>query len=120
MRPLPKSHVLFFILLALFLPAQVHSQDSLARPKIGLALSGGGAKGLAHLGVIKVMEEAGLRPDYITGVSMGSIIGGLYAMGYSADSIASVFRNSNMNLVLSDRISETESSSWRRNTFTTA
>ena len=53
----------------------------------GLVLSGGGAHGIAHLGVIKVMEEAGLRPDYITGVSMGSIIGGMYSIGYTADSL---------------------------------
>ena len=83
MRPLSKSLAVFFVLVAFLFPAQVKSQDSVARPKIGLALSGGGAKGLAHLGVIKVMEEAGLRPDYITGVSMGSIVGGLYAMGYT-------------------------------------
>ncbi|TNF40630.1 MAG: hypothetical protein EP313_04150, partial [Bacteroidetes bacterium] len=64
-----------------------------SRPALGLALSGGGAKGLAHIGVIKAMEEAGLRPDYITGVSMGSIVGAMYAMGYSPDSIAHMFRS---------------------------
>ncbi|HLR33020.1 MAG TPA: patatin-like phospholipase family protein, partial [Fodinibius sp.] len=51
--------------------------------KIGLALSGGGAKGFAHIGVLKVLEEAGIRPDVVTGTSMGSIIGGLYAIGYT-------------------------------------
>jgi NTE family protein len=106
MRPLSKSQALFFVLVVLLFPAQVKSQDSIARPKIGLALSGGGAKGLAHLGVIKVMEEAGLRPDYITGVSMGSIIGGLYAMGYTTDSIAGLFRGANLDQMLSDRIPE--------------
>ena len=59
------------------------SQETQRRPTVGLVLSGGGAHGIAHLGVIKVMEEAGLRPDYITGVSMGSIIGGMYSLGYS-------------------------------------
>jgi len=106
MRPISKSLAVFFVLVAFLYPAQVKSQDSLVRPKIGLALSGGGAKGLAHLGVIKVMEEAGLRPDYITGVSMGSIVGGLYAMGYKPDSIAAMFMSSDMNLILSDRIPE--------------
>ncbi len=106
MRPSFKPKALFFVLAILLFPALVQSQDSAARPKIGLALSGGGAKGLAHLGVIKVMEEAGLRPDYITGVSMGSIIGGFYAMGYSADSIAVLFRSSDMDMILSDRIPE--------------
>ncbi|MRR20286.1 hypothetical protein EG827_08835, partial [bacterium] len=82
------------------------AQDTISRPKLGLALSGGGAKGLAHLGVIKVMEEAGLKPDYITGVSMGSLVGGLYAMGYSPDSIANMFRSFNISAGLSDRIPE--------------
>ncbi|MEM8906979.1 MAG: patatin-like phospholipase family protein, partial [Bacteroidota bacterium] len=52
--------------------------------KIGFALSGGGAKGIAHIGVLKVLEEEGIYPDYISGTSMGSIIGGLYAIGYRA------------------------------------
>ena len=54
-----------------------------ARPKIGLALSGGGARGLAHIGVLKALEENHIPVDYIAGTSMGSIIGGLYAIGYS-------------------------------------
>ncbi len=57
------------------------------RARIGLSLSGGGAKGFAHLGVIRVLEEAGVPIDYITGTSMGALIGGLYAMGYSVDEI---------------------------------
>ncbi len=52
--------------------------------RLGLVLSGGGAKGFAHIGVLKVLEEEGLRPDVITGTSMGSVIGGLYACGYNA------------------------------------
>lgn len=82
------------------------AQDMAPRPKLGLALSGGGARGLAHLGVIKVMEEAGLKPDYITGVSMGSIVGGLYALGYSPDSIATMFRKYYWDAAMSDRIPE--------------
>ncbi len=55
--------------------------------KIGLVLSGGGARGIAHIGVLKKLEEAQIKPDYITGTSIGAVIGGLYAMGYSADQI---------------------------------
>lgn len=58
--------------------------------KIGFALSGGGAKGLAHIGVLKVLEEAGIYPDVITGTSMGSVVGGLYAIGYSAKELDSL------------------------------
>ena len=82
------------------------SQELPERPSVGLVLSGGGARGIAHLGVIKVMEEAGLRPDYITGVSMGSIIGGLYSLGYSSDSIYKLMKSVNLKIVLSNKIPE--------------
>lgn len=74
----------------LFQPGQ--TQD---RPKVGLVLSGGGAKGLAHIGVIKVIEELGIKIDYVGGASMGSIIGGLYATGYSGDSLAKLAKSLN-------------------------
>src|SRR5690625_5031186 len=65
-------------------PAQRSGASGDYQPvKIGLALSGGGAKGFAHIGVLKVLEEAGIQPDVITGTSMGSVIGGLYAIGYT-------------------------------------
>lgn len=57
------------------------------QPKIGFAFSGGGAKGLAHIGILKVMEEHGIYPDVITGTSMGSIVGGFYAMGYTPEQL---------------------------------
>src|SRR5438309_9971305 len=75
------------------------------RPRIGLVLSGGGAKGLAHIGILKAIDSAGLRIDYITGTSMGSIIGSLYAAGYSADSILSVARNIHWDQMLSNQAS---------------
>jgi Predicted esterase of the alpha-beta hydrolase superfamily len=84
----------------------VLAQDSQPRPKIGLVLSGGGAHGIAHLGVLKVMEEAGLRPDFITGTSMGSIIGGFYSIGYSADSLHNLLNAIDWNLILSNKIPE--------------
>jgi len=59
------------------------------RPKIGLALSGGGARGAAHIGVLKVLEEHRVPIDYIAGTSMGAIIGGLYATGMTADELES-------------------------------
>jgi NTE family protein len=60
--------------------------------KVGLVLSGGGAKGLAHIGALKVIEEAGVKIDYIGGTSMGAIVGALYAAGYSAKELDSIFR----------------------------
>ena len=75
------------------------------RPRIGLTLSGGGAKGLAHIGILKAIDSAGLKIDYITGTSMGSIIGSLYAIGYSADSIEKMSRNIPWDLLLSNQAS---------------
>ncbi|HVS95947.1 MAG TPA: patatin-like phospholipase family protein [Puia sp.] len=75
------------------------------RPRIGLVLSGGGAKGLAHIGILKAIDSAGLKVDYITGTSMGSIIGGLYAVGYSADTIEKIARSIDWDLLLSNQSS---------------
>ncbi|MEA2062768.1 MAG: patatin-like phospholipase family protein [Gemmatimonadota bacterium] len=75
-----------------------------ARPRIGLALSGGGAKGLAHIGVLKVLEEAGIEVDFITGTSMGSIVGGLYAIGYDAASLEKIALETDWEGLLNDDI----------------
>ncbi len=82
----------------------VFAQTGPTRPQIGLALSGGGAKGFAHIGVLKVLEEAGVTVDCIAGSSMGSIIGGLYAIGYSPDSLAALARNENWPGLFNDAI----------------
>jgi NTE family protein len=74
------------------------------RPAVGLVLSGGGAKGFAYIGLLKVIQKAGLRIDYIGGSSIGSIVGGLYAIGYSPDTIAKMIRSQNWNNVLKDII----------------
>lgn len=88
-----------------FLPdAVTQNQQSNQRPKLGLVLSGGGAKGFAHIGVLKVFEEAGLCFDYIGGTSMGSVVGSLYALGYHPDSIAQIVRQQDWNAVMNDKI----------------
>jgi NTE family protein len=73
------------------------------RPKIGLTLSGGGAKGLAHVGVLKAIDKAGLKVDYITGTSMGSIIGAMYAVGYSGEQIEQIAGELNWERLLSGK-----------------
>lgn len=70
--------------------------------KVGLTLSGGGAKGFAHLGVLKVLEEVGMPIDYISGTSMGALVGGLYAMGYSTEYIEELTSSINWNELFSD------------------
>ncbi|MER3375604.1 MAG: patatin-like phospholipase family protein [Allomuricauda sp.] len=73
-------------------------------PKVGLVLSGGGAKGLAHIGVLKVIEEAGVKVDYIGGTSMGAIVGALYASGYSAQELDSIFRVTDFTKLIQDNV----------------
>ncbi|SOC79157.1 NTE family protein [Salinimicrobium sediminis] len=91
----------FLILLLLItLPGLSQEED----PKVGLVLSGGGAKGLAHIGVLKVLEEAGVRIDYIGGTSMGAIIGSLYSAGYSAHQLDSIFQRTNFNILIQDEL----------------
>ncbi|PIF61487.1 MULTISPECIES: patatin-like phospholipase family protein [unclassified Flavobacterium] len=91
------------LLLIVFASLTVFSQEQ-KKPKIGLVLSGGGAKGFAHIGVLKVLEEAGVKIDYIGGTSMGAVIGGLYASGYNASQIDSIFQATNFNELLNDFI----------------
>ncbi|WP_167615929.1 patatin-like phospholipase family protein [Maribellus sediminis] len=81
------------------------SDSTQTRPKIGLVLSGGGAKGFAHIGVINVLEEIGITPDIITGTSMGSIIGGLYAVGYSGEELTEINQTANWGQLLNDNVS---------------
>jgi len=110
-----KIFPLVLVLYSLHLYAE--AQEIHKRPTIGLVLSGGGAHGIAHLGVIKVMEEAGLRPDYITGVSMGSIIGGMYSLGYSADSLYNILEQINWEDIFSNKIPENKVTFLEKNNF---
>ncbi|HZE82877.1 MAG TPA: patatin-like phospholipase family protein [Puia sp.] len=96
------ANCLFFILAV---PAFAQQPAGTGRPRIGLTLSGGGAKGLAHIGILKAIDSAGLKVDYVTGTSMGSILGALYAVGYSADSIEKITRAINWDLLLSNQSS---------------
>jgi NTE family protein len=98
----------------LLLPISSHSQENTKRPKVGLVLSGGGAKGFAHIGVLKVLEQAGVKIDYIAGTSMGAVVGGLYASGYSATQIDSIFYNTNFDELLQDYIPRSSKSFYEK------
>ena len=76
------------------------------RPKIGLVLGGGGAKGAAEIGALKVLEECDIVPDYIAGTSIGSILGGLYAVGYRSKELDALFRSQEWLSLLTDRQQE--------------
>lgn len=84
---------LFFILLALLGGERLAAQACTERPVTALVLSGGGAKGLAHIGVLRSLDELGIKPDLIVGASMGSLVGAMYASGYSARVIDSLTRS---------------------------
>ncbi len=80
-------------ILALAPARSLRAQDPPPRPKIGLALGGGGARGIAHIGVIRALEEMNIPIDYIAGTSMGSIAGGLYACGFTPDEMEAVIES---------------------------
>ena len=101
------------LLFIVFTGLAVFSQEQ-KRPKIGLVLSGGGAKGFAHIGVLKVLEEAGVKIDYIGGTSMGAVIGGLYATGYNASQIDSIFKATNFNELINDFIPRSSKNFYER------
>jgi NTE family protein len=92
---------LLFCLLLGFLPLLVHASEA-SRPKVGLVLSGGAARGLAHIGVLKALEEQGIKIDAIAGTSMGAVVGGLYASGYKIDELEKLALNIDWQAALSD------------------
>ncbi|MCB0457974.1 MAG: patatin-like phospholipase family protein [Flavobacteriaceae bacterium] len=98
----------YFILIVFFFSSALTfaQSDSIAKRdiKVGLVLSGGGAKGLAHIGVLKEIEKAGIRVDYIGGTSMGAIIGALYASGYSAHQLDSIFNDLDFETLIRDDV----------------
>lgn len=107
-----KKGLLFVFLFFTFLLS--FAQDTIKRPKIGLVLSGGGAKGFAHIGVLKVLEEAGIKIDYIGGTSMGAVVGGLYASGYNAAQIDSIVTVTNFDNLLIDYVPRSSKSFYEK------
>lgn len=99
-----KKTILFgvlFVFCVSLMWSQDTNQDDI---KVGLVLSGGGAKGFAHIGVLKVLEEANVRVDYIGGTSMGAIVGALYASGYSAKQLDSIFQVVDFDKLIQDEL----------------
>ena len=91
-----------FLFVSLLFFIQISLGQENPRPKVGLVLSGGGAKGLAHIGVLKVIDSLGIKVDYVAGTSMGAIVGGLYASGYNAEQLDSIFSNVDVDALLQD------------------
>ncbi len=94
-----------FCIVFLFLSyAKSIAQEENIQPKVGLVLSGGGAKGLAHIGALRIIEESGVKIDYIAGTSMGAVIGGLYASGYTSAQLDSIFNETNFTKLIQDQL----------------
>lgn len=92
------GHLLFVLLI----PCLLLSQED--RQKVGVVLSGGGAKGAAHIGVLRYIEEMGIPVDYVVGTSMGAIMGGMYSLGYSAVELESIIGDLDWDLYMKDEI----------------
>ena len=97
---------IYIIILLLLVGFTTKAQEKTfhKEPKIGLVMSGGGAKGFAHIGVLKVLDSLNIKVDYIAGTSMGAIIGSLYASGYSGKQLDSIFKSLNFDDVINDNI----------------
>lgn len=105
-----KKFIVLLIILFVVNTGNVAAQSSIETTsesdtlKVGLVLSGGGALGIAHIGVLEAIEEAGLRIDYITGTSMGSLVGGLYSIGYTSEQLVEIVESNNfMDLFTEDK-----------------
>lgn len=96
--------IFIIVIPSIFSYTNAQNQIQKTAPKIGLCLSGGGAKGLAHIGLLKLIDSLGIKVDYITGTSMGSIVGGLYASGYSGNQIDSLVHTIDWNTILSENV----------------
>ena len=105
--------VFFAVILLVFLgTTPVPAEEEGIRPKIGLALSGGGARGSAHIGVLKALEELQVPVDFIAGTSMGAIIGGMYASGYSASEIHDVLTGMDWEAAMLDQPRRKAETGW--------
>lgn len=96
----------------------IQAQDTLlVRPKIGLVLSGGGAKGFAHIPLLKLIDSLGIKVDYVTGTSMGSVVGGLYAVGYKGVEIEEMVHELKWDILLSNKLFLNEVNFEEKNEF---
>jgi NTE family protein len=95
-----------FVVLGLAVSNAVGAQAPSSAPTtVGVALSGGSAKGIAHVGVIRALEQLGVRVDVVAGTSMGSVVGGLYSLGLPIDSVESIIRNADWSALIGDGVS---------------
>ncbi|SFI29139.1 patatin-like phospholipase family protein [Halpernia frigidisoli] len=107
-----KKFILIILLIIGFLPKSQVKQGFVIppHPRVGLSLSGGGAKGFTHIGVLKVLDSLGVKIDYISGTSMGAIVGGLYASGYSGKEIEKIVLDTDFYTIIANEKTRVETS----------
>ena len=111
-----KRLLLFLFIFACLVSAEAQSNDTIMPPrlKVGVVLGGGGAKGAAHIGALKYLEELDIPIDYVAGTSMGSIIGGLYALGYTPDQLTQLIGSMNWSEYIGNKIDRSSMSKEMR------
>ena len=109
-----KGMLFLFAFISLSFQSNPLLAQEVKEPKVGLVLSGGGAKGFAHIGVLKVIDSLGIKIDYISGTSMGAIIGSLYATGYSGKQLEEMFENQDFDELINDRFPRSSKSFYER------
>lgn len=109
-----KQYILIILLIAVIAPIRAQQMDNSTKPKVGLVLSGGGAKGFAHIGVLKVIDSLGIKIDHIAGTSMGAIVGSLYASGYSGKQLDSIFKGLDFEKVINDNLPRSAKTFYER------
>lgn len=109
-----KTIILILFLLVLFSAKAQNKEAESTTPKVGLVLSGGGAKGLAHIGALKIIDSLGVKIDYVAGTSMGAIVGGLYASGYSGHQLDSIFQNIDFDKIINDDLPRVSKAFYER------
>lgn len=105
--------VILVLLLGLIVNTSVFAQKK-EELKVGLVLSGGGAKGFAHIGVLKVIDSLGIEVDYIAGTSMGAVIGSLYSTGYSGKQLEAFFNSQDFNVLINDEFERSSKTFYER------
>lgn len=112
------KHLIIFALLLFVFSGVIYAQNpNKKEPKVGLVLSGGGAKGLAHIGALKVIDSLGIRIDYVAGTSMGAIVGSLYASGYSGKQLDSIFKKVDFSDIINDNIPREAKTFYERENY---
>jgi len=102
------------LIILCFASFSLAQQNANYKPKVGLVLSGGGAKGFAHIGALKVIDSLGVKVDYVAGTSMGAVIGSLYASGYTGKQLDSIFKTVNFDDIINDKLPREAKTSYER------